>query len=875
VAKQVAVDPATQQVYVVGDWEGNLTSIFPPDGTKPSTFFTATYGLMDGFVAKFDQDGNFMWAFKVGGENDDQVNSIAVDQAGNVYITGMMGEGASIYFSGTSPHSGSSTLSNASGEDFFLAKFNPDGEFLWVRRSDTNSGDLSGQDLTLTTDAVFAVGNASALASFDSIAMVTNPTGQDFFLIKYSLDGGVLWIAESGSNGTDQVKGLVADETQVFYIGHFDGSNFGIRDATGLTIASEGNMQNGTSDIILAAYDHAGVFAWSHNIGSTDHDEGHGITQDADSLYITGAIENNSDFPGYAGNPLSTSAQKDIFLASLAKSDGITGWVQVLPSSNPGDEFGRSMDMDAFGNLYVTGDYNDNLQFPQGVTLSSLGVEDVFVAAFTAYGDFRWAESIGSSQTDKGNGIAIGSGGSMYISGQHDGLMNLGSLTLMDNPDANAYLAKLQDTIPSLPLADPGPYGDVCGFSLGLQAIPSSGVGAWSQVSGPGNATFTPSENAPTVSVEVDQFGTYNFTWTETNLAGSDDSLFTVEFYEPILANAGHGGDTCGSDFQLAAVPSIGTGSWTLTGGPGTASFNPSADAPDAIVSVDLPGMYLFTWTESNGTCSDQDSIDVNFLDNLVVDAGPDIHVCGMEHDMNVLPQDIPGTWITVNGTGFASFIPSDTVPVARVTVDAYGEYLFKWEARQGFCSGEDSVLVSFHREPFANAGPDQVLDYRFTTNLAAELLSADVAEVNASGTWTLVSGSGLIENTGDPATRVTELQVGDNVFEWTISSTYCPDVSDQVTITVNDIETYTVITPNNDGFNDFLAFPGVEELRGCEIIIYNRWGMEVYRNADYQNDWDGRDHNDRELIPDTYYYILRIPPDRIIKSFVEIRRSQ
>ena len=112
-------------------------------------------------------------------------------------------------------------------------------------------------------------------------------------------------------------------------------------------------------------------------------------------------------------------------------------------------------------------------------------------------------------------------------------------------------------------------------------------------------------------------------------------------------------------------------------------------------------------------------------------------------------------------------------------------------------------------------------------------------------------------------------------MFEWTISSTYCADISDQVTIMVNDVESYTVITPNNDGFNDFLVFPGVEELRGCEILIYNRWGMEVYRNADYQNDWDGRDHDGRELIADTYYYILRIPPDRIIKSFVEIRRGQ
>ena len=174
-----------------------------------------------------------------------------------------------------------------------------------------------------------------------------------------------------------------------------------------------------------------------------------------------------------------------------------------------------------------------------------------------------------------------------------------------------------------------------------------------------------------------------------------------------------------------------------------------------------------------------------------------------------------------------------------------------------------------------ADAGPDQVLEFEFSTNLEASLLNADVTAVNAAGRWTLLSGSGQIANPGDPRTLVSDLQLGENVFEWTVSSSYCPDVSDQVSITVNDVQTYTVITPNNDGLNDYLVFPGIENIRGCEILIYNRWGKEVYRNDNYRNDWDGRDHRDRELIPDTYYYTLKIPPDRVVKSFVEIRRNQ
>jgi gliding motility-associated-like protein len=1476
IAKQVAVDPASDHVYVVGDWESDLSATFP-GGANPSTQFNATYGLMDGFVAKYDQDGNLIWAFKVGGPEDDIINAIAVDESGNIYITGYFGTGTA-YFSGTSPHTAPSTLSNACYEDFFLAKYNPDGQFQWVRRSEANSGYLKGVAVSTSSTSVYATGiYDTGFGNFGPLLIGWNPNMEDLFLIKYDLDGAEQWLMEAGSNNNDVATGVVADASGVFITGTFFGSTLGLTNAGAGTAMNLSNTSNGSGEIMIARYDTNGTLIWGQTIGGSGEENAFDITMDTDSLYITGAIDNNTDFPGYAGNPLSTSANVDIFISSHAKSDGSTGWVHVIPCTDSGDEYGRCMDISASGNLYVSGDYRQDLQFPDGVTLSTVSNGDIFVAAYTSNGDFQWAESAGSSGQDEGYGLAAGAGGSVYVSGRYDDAMSLGPHLLPYSGNTDGYLAKLQDTLPShpndtpctalllpvgdtcasqihdnlgatdsgipdpgcgsyaggdvwfkavippsgnlfvgtrttnddiyppvdgymwsvamalytgdcgtlsleacyesnsaynsrassaflfdhvpgdtvwiriwessgddngsfsicsydpghfpgwdlteslceengpidldttlsaltsgfadvvvnalgipdqgnalgspdgsgatledtgdriildltdtipagetyllrmrsnpvvtgearmlfrtsadnltyvdhsfqpeisadvydnyfivaehptrflwienigggggfhldgveyfyqgtrggtwsgpgvtgsmfdpaglpgpvsitysaggtntrtdstriililksdagtlgndttvcsgdhslqldlqgysgsviswesstdgfisstsiadsnpflpvsgltettlfraivqegscapatsnavtvtvldMPSADPGPYGDVCGSSLGLQANLSTGTGVWSLVSGPGIATFTPSENDPIVNVDVDQYGTYTFAWTETNGICMDDSLFTMEFFEPTLASAGLGGDTCslnfalnatpsvgqgqwsmlagpgtvnflpsdtipdalatvsqvgtytfqwtetngicgsaasvtvnyitpppvdpgaggmvcgltftlnavpsfgtgswsqqsgpgtalfnpsastsdasvtvsesgdyeflwtesdgscsqdsaitvtfldmpdsdagsggdicGADFQLSALPGIGTGTWTKTGGPGTASFAPSTDLPDAMVSVDMPGRYRFTWTETSGMCVDQDSIEVNFIETLVVEAGPGVNVCGLQHGLNVLPQDVPGVWTTSYGPGNVSFSPSETDPMARVTVDAPGQYMFKWLVSQGFCAGEDSVLVAFSRQATANAGPDQVLDYEFSTYLEAVTPSADVAAVNATGTWTLLSGSGIIENPGDPATRVSGLELGENVFQWTIASAYCPDVSDQVMITVNDVQTYTVITPNNDGLNDVLVFPGIENARACEIIIYNRWGTEVYRNADYQNNWDGKDRNDRPLIQDTYYYILRIPPDRIIKSFVEIRRSQ
>ena len=195
--------------------------------------------------------------------------------------------------------------------------------------------------------------------------------------------------------------------------------------------------------------------------------------------------------------------------------------------------------------------------------------------------------------------------------------MTLGPLILPDNPGSNAYLAKLKDTIIPLPFADPGPYGDQCGNTMGLQAIPSSGVGEWSQVSGPGLATFSPSVNDPTVSLDVDQFGSYTFAWTETNVNGSDDSIFTVEFFEPPVVVVGLGGDVCGLTHTLNAVLSSGTGNWTLQTGPGTALFSPSSSTPNASVTVSETGSYEFLWTETNGPCSQSSVVIINFLDKL------------------------------------------------------------------------------------------------------------------------------------------------------------------------------------------------------------------------------------------------------------------
>ena len=417
------------------------------------------------------------------------------------------------------------------------------------------------------------------------------------------------------------------------------------------------------------------------------------------------------------------------------------------------------------------------------------------------------------------------------------------------------------------PVSDPGAGGDECDLDFQLQATPSVGMGTWTMTTGTGTALFTPNANDPNALFTVSEYGSKEFTWTELNGTCSDASAITVNFYEQPVANAGAGGDECDLDFQLQATPSVGTGTWTMTAGTGTALFSPNANDPNAVVTVSEYGSKEFTWTELNGTCSDASAITVNFYSQPVADAGVGGDECDLDFQLQATPGVGTGTWTMSAGTGTALFTPDANDPSALVTVSAYGTKEFTWTELNGTCSDASAITVNFYEQPVSDAGPDQILEFEFST-----LLEGNVPEFG-TGQWSIIRGSGQFLNENDPGTEVTDLALGENEFVWILSSEMCEDVSDNVVIKVNDIVTPTVITPNGDGQNDFLVFPGIGQLESNELMIYNRWGTEVYQSPDYQNDWDGRDKKGRELIPDTYYYILRLTPERVIKGFIEIRR--
>jgi len=277
----------------------------------------------------------------------------------------------------------------------------------------------------------------------------------------------------------------------------------------------------------------------------------------------------------------------------------------------------------------------------------------------------------------------------------------LGSHTITyqyTNPSTGCSNTTTQSTIVyDMPVANAGTGGNTCGLTFSLSATPSVGNGTWT-ATGPGTATYSPNASSANATATVSGYGTYTFTWTENNNGCTDDAAVTVNFYEQPVVSAGTGGSECDLDFTFTGSANPGTGTWSSSG-PGTA-FYTNVSSPTSSVMVSVSGIYTFTYTVTNGTCTASDQVTVNFNTLPVADAGLDGSECDLDFVFNATPSVGTGTWTQVSGPGTSAFSPDVNDPAATVTVTVSGTYTFNWTEDHNGCISSDDVSVVFHALP-------------------------------------------------------------------------------------------------------------------------------------------------------------------------------
>jgi len=126
----------------------------------------------------------------------------------------------------------------------------------------------------------------------------------------------------------------------------------------------------------------------------------------------------------------------------------------------------------------------------------------------------------------------------------------------------------------------------------------------------------------------------------------------------------------------------------------------------------------------------------------------------------------------------------------------------------------------------------------------------------------------------------------GPDEFCYTICDNGIPSLcsSAKVNITIvpdlprDEIEIYNTFTPNGDGKNDTWWIKDIEEYTDNEVIIFNRWGDEVWSTQNYDNKspgvWAGKNKRNENLPDATYFYIIKLKsPDKVFSGWVMIHR--
>jgi hypothetical protein len=358
-------------VYTTGRFQGTVD--FDPN----AGVYNLTSGGVGVFVSKLDANGNFVWAKSMGGYGATGY-SIALDLAGNVYVTG--GFYGIIDFD---PNAGTFNLTSAGQEDIFICKLDSLGNLVWAKQTGNSLYDEARCLALDSVGNVYTLGEFDGTVDFDPNAGVYNLTGvngRDIFISKLGVSGAFIWAKQIECTGTAECYSNALDKSGNVYI---SGRFFGTADfdpGPGVY-----NITPQGPEIFLCKLDSSGNFVWVKTMGGGNI-FGNSIAVDVFGMaYITGEYSGTVDFDPNAGvyNLTSSIGSSDIFMTKLDVSGNLLWAVSMVGRPQSGNS-GKSIVVDKFGNnVYTTGWFNDTVDFNP-----SQGVYNIAAKASPSYDTF-------------------------------------------------------------------------------------------------------------------------------------------------------------------------------------------------------------------------------------------------------------------------------------------------------------------------------------------------------------------------------------------------------------------------------------------------------------------------------------------------------
>lgn len=343
---------------------------------------TSAFGSSDVFIAKYSPVGNFIFAKSVGNGSNESTRAMDLDALGNIYVSGA--------FQGTTdfdPGPFTATLTSTSALlDGFLLKLDFNGNYVWAIKVGGVLNDACSCVFIDAVGNVWSTGYFASVVDFDPHPSnsYTLDAGASYGAYIYKLDeDGNFLMAKALTAQVGYMDGysiLTDDLGNIYTSGYANGTiDFDPSATSDFTITT-----TNSNDIFISKLNPSGDFIWAKVMGGSGIEIPYSIALDSDhNIYSTGEFAGTADFdPSIGVYTLTSQGGKDIFISKL---DVNGNFVCAGRMGGINDDGGRSIHIDALGNIHNSGYYSAVSDFdPSGgvFNLTASGVTETYLSKY-------------------------------------------------------------------------------------------------------------------------------------------------------------------------------------------------------------------------------------------------------------------------------------------------------------------------------------------------------------------------------------------------------------------------------------------------------------------------------------------------------------
>lgn len=408
---------ASGNVFITGYTQSFAGTNIATTGSYQSSY---AGGTNDAYLAKFTTAGLRLWATYYGGATLDVGTATAVDNSGNVYVSGYTDSNSGI------SSIGSHQASLTGNVDAFLVKFTTNGARVWATYYGGTQNNYGYFCCTDATGNVYLSGNTSSnlgtdIATVGSHQATHGGSTWDGFLVKFNSSGVRQWgtyyggsLNEYGYNCTTDFLG------NVYFVGRTYSN-------TGTVIATSGSHQpfhNGSQDAFIVKFNSSGVRQWATYYGGFGDEYGYGVaTDNAGNVFLSGSSDSGAGTTiATVGSfqPVNGGGFADAFVVKFDNA-GSRQWGTYYGGSLY--EQGVSCATDITGNVYLTGQTGSNTGTVMATAgshqpLFGGGFNDCYLVKFDATGAREWGTYYGETGDDYGLVCYVDNSYNVYVGGK-------------------------------------------------------------------------------------------------------------------------------------------------------------------------------------------------------------------------------------------------------------------------------------------------------------------------------------------------------------------------------------------------------------------------------------------------------------------------